>query len=163
MIGDASDIGETFAVLGEVHTGLLQHSTAVSPGTCQRILAVFQGERARTSERPIAHAVSPDRLTGVDCRLVTATGTGVRCIGSVATQVSITGGHVLQGCSAARLVRSPSGRRMPWAHYLARPGSIEVSGAADADALAGGFLADDHAAGSGSAQRHRYGDALRCS
>jgi hypothetical protein len=141
MSGATPGDGDTIAVFGEVHTGLVQHSTALPPATCQRLLTVFQGEPARVSERPIAHVVAPERLTGIDCRLVTTSGTSVRGIGTVATQVSITGGHVLQGCSIARLVRSPTGRRMPWAHYLARPGCIEVIGAADPEAVAAGFLA----------------------
>jgi hypothetical protein len=142
MFDGALGIGDTVGVLGEVHTGLLRHSTALPPRDCGRLLAVFQGEQVIVSERPIGHVSSPERLTGVDCHLNALSGNGVRGIGSVGTRTSITGGHVLQASSAASLARSPTGRRMPWTHYLAQPGCVELIGAFDPSALARGFLVE---------------------
>jgi len=98
------------------------------------------GERVRRSERPIAHAVSPDLLTGVDCRLVTSSGARVRGVGTAVSRATITGGHILQGSAYSHVVRSKADRRLPWSHYLSRPGIIEALGKMDRADLAGGFL-----------------------
>src|SRR5690606_38426369 len=91
--------GEGMLLLGEVHTGLLQHSTSLSSSQSERLLAFMRGERVRRFERPIGHVVSPELLTGVDCRLPTASGARVRAVGTVRYRTSLTGGHVLQGSS----------------------------------------------------------------
>lgn len=129
------------AALGEVHTGLVQHSAALSAAECERVLRLLQGERVHTFERPIAYAVSPPLLTGVDCPLPTSSGASPRGVGSVAARVAITGGRVLQGSAVAHLVRAPANRRLPWAHYLARPGRVEAIGKFATAALVDGFLA----------------------
>ena len=126
--------------LGEVHTGLLQNWTSVTQPLSTQVLALMLGERVRRSERPIAHAVSPDLLTGVDCRLVTSSGLRVRGVGTTVSRAAITGGHVLQGSTYAHVVRSKADRRLQWSHYLARPGVIEALGKMDRADLAGGFL-----------------------
>jgi hypothetical protein len=127
-------------IVGEIHTGLLQNSVALPLPTCGRALALVHGERVRQFERPIAHAVSPDMLTGVDCRVATASGVKVRGIGTAISRATITGGHVLQGSATARLTRGETGRRLPWSHYLAQPGRIELLGRPEADDLARGFV-----------------------
>ncbi|MEU8075717.1 SCO2521 family protein [Catellatospora citrea] len=134
-------------VIGEVHTALLQHSSAVSAATGAGLLALTAGERVRRSERPIAYAVSPPQLTGVDCDLPAAVGTGrrtrlapVRAVGTVTSRAVLTGGHVLQGSAYARVVADGERRRMPWSHYLARPGVLELIGKSGGLDVAGGHL-----------------------
>src|SRR6266487_5669239 len=53
--------------IGEVHTGLLLTSTAVSADTAAALLSVLPGSSVRTRERPVRYAWSPEVLTGVDC------------------------------------------------------------------------------------------------
>ncbi|GAA1759123.1 SCO2521 family protein [Luedemannella helvata] len=118
-------------ILGEVHTGLLQNSTAVAQDDAAAILDVVLGERVRRSERPIAYAVSPERLTGVDCRLPTGTGSRTRAVGTVASRAAITAGHVLQGSAFAVVEPGREPRRRAWSHYLARPGQLETIGKVD--------------------------------
>jgi hypothetical protein len=128
-------------LLGEVHTGLLQHSTSLPSPLCRHILGLVHGEPVRQFERPIAYAVSPDLLAGVDCHLPTSSGAKVRAIGTVIHRAALIGGHVLQGSTVARVTTGEAGRRLPWPHYLARPGAIETIGTADQDDLLPGFLA----------------------
>jgi hypothetical protein len=133
-------------ILGEVHTGLLQNSTALPAPQCEGALGLFRGETVRRSERPIAHAVSPDLLAGVDCRLATGSGARVRGVGTVVHRATITGGHVLQGSAMVRLTGSEARHRLPWSHYLARPGRVETIGGSDWADLARGFVAAPGAA-----------------
>jgi hypothetical protein len=128
-------------LLGEVHTGLLQNSTSVSHLCCAELLALILGERVRRSTRPIAHAVSPDILTGVDCQLPSNSRARVRGVGTVASHAAITGGHVLQGSTVAQIVKADADHRLPWSHYLSRPGIVEAFGRADLTDLAGGAIA----------------------
>src|SRR5260370_19185363 len=53
--------------IGEVHTGLLLTSTAVSADAAAELLAIVPGGSVRTRQRPIRYALSPEVLTGVDC------------------------------------------------------------------------------------------------
>ncbi|WP_238016674.1 SCO2521 family protein [Dactylosporangium sp. AC04546] len=131
----------TFLVLGEVHTALLQSSAALPVNACERLVRLVGGERVRRYERPIAHVCSPSVLTGVDCRLATPDGARVRAIGTVASRVAITGGHLLQASSRVGLEPSADRRRLPWSQYLARPGRAEViAKRLDAAGLARGFI-----------------------
>ena len=125
--------------VGEVHTALLQHSSAITGQFAAEILALVEGDRVRSSERPIAHTSSPELLTGVDCVLPTTGGARVRGIGTAVSRALVTGGHVVQASTFAEIRRSEHTRRMPWAHYLGRPGVIEYIGRADDKALADGF------------------------
>jgi hypothetical protein len=126
--------------LGEVHTGLLQNRASVTQRLVTQVLGLLLGERVRRSERPIVHAVSPDLLTGVDCRLATSSGARVRGIGTAVSRAAITGGHVLQGSTYAQVMKSDADRRLPWSHYLSRPGVIETLGKTDPADISGGFL-----------------------
>jgi hypothetical protein len=125
--------------LGEVHTGLLQNSTSVSQARSVQLLALVLGERVRQSTRPIAYAVSPDRLTGVDCLLATVSKARVRGVGTMVSRAAITGGHVLQGSTFTRVVKGEADRRLPWSHYMSRPGVVETMGKAQQEDLANGF------------------------
>jgi hypothetical protein len=126
--------------VGEVRTGLLQSSRSMPPDLVRRALGLIPGERVRSSQRPIAYAVSPDRLTGLDCRLATRSGARPRGVGTAVTRATVTGGRVLQGSTRTVLVRGGSDRRLPWWHYLARPGVVETTGRAGWADLADGFL-----------------------
>jgi hypothetical protein len=126
--------------LGEVHTGLLGNRASVTQGLAAQLLNLFLGERVRCSQRPMVYAVSSDLLTGVDCQLATSSGARVRGIGTAVSRAAITGGHVLQGSTYALVVKSDANRRLPWSHYLSRPGIIETLGKTDRTDLANGFL-----------------------
>lgn len=128
-------------MLGEVHTGLLQHSSSLPPDRSAHALALLLGEPVRRSARPIAYAVSPTTLTGVDCAFATASGARTRAVGTAISRAGLIGGHVLQGSTYVRVVRGEANRRLPWSHYLSRLGSVETIGRADPDDLARGFVA----------------------
>jgi len=129
---------------GEIHTGLLQNSTALPGDRVSALLDLVVDERVRRAERPIARTVSPDRLTGVNCSLPSASQRHTRGIGTVVSHVAVTGGHVVQGSARAAIVVPSSrtaGPRRPWSHYLDRPGLIEPIGKLNLTDVATGFLA----------------------
>ena len=126
--------------VGEVHTGLLQNSTALPQAHCVRILSLREGESVLRSQRPTAYAVSPDVPTGVDCWLPSISGRQVRGIGTVQSRAIITGGRVVQASSSADIRRSTTNQRLPWSHYLSHPRHIEAIGKMDWTDLACGFF-----------------------
>ena len=86
------------------------------------------------------YAWSPEVLTGVDC-LASVTGQGeVRLVGTPATRLSLTDGHIVQAGTHATLRHESTGRRRPWGHYLAQPGVLEVLGTVPSEKLVTGFL-----------------------
>jgi hypothetical protein len=115
-------------VLGEVRTSLLPVSVALPPEAGERLLALTSGAQVLRSERPVPCVTSPERLTGVDCLIATGSGPGARVAGTVSARAVLVGGQVLQSSARTVLVRGASGRRMPWSHYLERPGTVEVLG-----------------------------------
>lgn len=60
--------------------------------------------------------------------------------GTILARASVTGGIVLQACARAHLTRAAVERRLPWSHYTAQPGVIEVTGRSSGHDLAAGFL-----------------------
>lgn len=126
--------------IGEVQTCLLLTSTAVSADTAAELLAIVPGGSVRTRQRPVRYAWSPEVLTGVDCLAPLADRREVRVVGTPATRLSLTDGHIIQAGTHATLRYEPTGRRRPWAHYLAQPGVLEVLGTASEENLATGFL-----------------------
>jgi hypothetical protein len=126
--------------IGEVHTGLLLTSTAVSTGTAEALLGVLPGGSVGSRQRPVRHAWSPETLTGVDCLAPVASRREVRLVGTPVTRVYLTDGHIVQAGTHATLRNEPAGRRRPWAHYLADPGVLEVLGTAPGESLSTGFL-----------------------
>jgi hypothetical protein len=126
--------------IGEVHTGLLMTSAAVSADTAAELLAIVPGRTVRTRQRPIRYAWSPELLTGVDCSALLAERREVRVVGTPATRLSLTDGRIIQAGTHATLRHDYAGRRRPWAHYLAQPGVLEVLGKASEESLATGFL-----------------------
>jgi hypothetical protein len=71
-------------LVGEVHTGLLRNSSALTAGEAAALLGLKPGFRVRYGERPARFAVSPDLLTGVDCELA-STKAKPRGIGTVSS------------------------------------------------------------------------------
>jgi hypothetical protein len=126
--------------VGEVHTGLLLTSTAVSDDTAAELLAIVPGRSVRTRQRPIRYAWSPDVLTGVDCSAPLAGHREARVVGTLATRLSLTDGRIIQARTHASFGDDPVGRRRPWAHYLMQPGVLEVLGKVSEEGLAAGFL-----------------------
>jgi hypothetical protein len=126
--------------IGEVHTGLLLTSAAVSAETAATLLAILPGGSVRSRQRPVRCAWSPEVLTGVDCLAPNASQREVRVVGTPTTRVWLTDGRIVQAATHATLTHDPAGRRHPWAHYLARPGVLEVLGTESDDNLATGFL-----------------------
>jgi len=139
MIEGAS-LADALLTLGEVHTGLLQHSSAVSAEVATRLLDTMPGVRVFRSDRPISFVRSQPSLTGVDCLLPDARGRRVRCIGTVWSRTAITGGRVVQTSSYVTVAAERGDQRRPWAYYLARPGRLEPLTAPDGDQLAKDFL-----------------------
>jgi hypothetical protein len=129
--------------LGEIHTGILQNSVPISADVARSVLSTLPHQSVRTWERPIRHAASPEVLTGLDHRLPSRTGTQVRGIGTVATELSVTAGRLLQAATRAMIVRSAAGRRVNWSHYLARPAVVEAIGRLMPPDVVEGFLRDE--------------------
>lgn len=127
-------------LMGEVHTGLLHHSSAITPVRAARLLDVVLGERVRRSDRPISYLLSPSQLTGVDCLLPAVAGAKIRGVGTVVSRAAITGGHVVQGSAFTQVRRSPQARRQAWSYYLAQPGVVETLSKTNGRQLADGFL-----------------------
>jgi hypothetical protein len=139
----ASSLGNCQTVqltIGEVHTGLLLTSTAVPADTATALLSVLPGSSVRTRERPVRYAWSPEVLTGVDCLAPVAGQREVRLVGTPATRLSLTDGHIVQAGTHASFRHESTGRRRSWAHYLAQPGVLEVLGTVSQEKLVTGFL-----------------------
>jgi hypothetical protein len=131
----------TVAVVGEVHTALLQTSTALSPEMAAELLRLLPGEPDRFRNRPVRIAWSPDLLTGVDCAApLPPTARSGRLVGTLRSTVSVTQGQLLQVATSTLVRRSVLDRRRPWSHYLAEPGTVELLGSVPGDAVAAGFL-----------------------
>lgn len=127
-------------ILGEVYTGLVRNSTAVPHEAAAQLLALVVGEQVRQTRRPMPAAVSPTQLTGIDCQVTGRSGAGTRVVGTVESRAVLTGGRVLQGSAFVRLTPGRNGHRLPWSHYLARPGLAETLGRYRTEDLAAGFL-----------------------
>jgi hypothetical protein len=126
--------------IGEVHTGLLLTSAAVSVDTAAELLAIVPGRSVRTRQRPIGYVWSPEVLTGVDCSAPLIGRRQVRVVGTPTTQLSLIDRRIIQARTHATFRQDPVGRRRPWAHYLTQPGVLEVLGKASEESLAAGFL-----------------------
>ncbi|MFE9623231.1 SCO2521 family protein [Streptomyces sp. NPDC006527] len=125
---------------GEVRTCLLPTRDAVDEQVAERLLRLRADERVRLSRRPNRYAVSPDVLTGVDCRLPTAGGAKVRAVGTVTARAALVEGRVLQATAHFSLPAAGPDRRRPWGYYLVRPGVLVPVGRVSPRAVAEGFL-----------------------
>lgn len=129
-----------FAMVGEIRTVRLTNARALPPQTVAELLDLVPGAPVRVRERPLRRALSPDLLHGVDCPLITRSGARVNSVGTLAARAVVTGGRVLQG--SARAVLDIGGeRRLPWSHYMARPGVVELNGRAAPSDVAARFPA----------------------
>lgn len=129
--------------LGEIRTCLLHNSTALSRPSVVQLLGLVPGDRVRSVDRPVSHAISPNVTMGIDCRLATASGAKVRGIGTVGSRVVITGGTVIQSSTLTHVRRATGTQRLDWSHYADRAHAIDAIGSADFTDLSTGFLADD--------------------
>lgn len=139
-----SPMDTTHAALacGEVRTCLLPSFQPLDTRAAAHFLQLRADERVLVSERPQVYALSPDTLTGVDCRLPAAHGTKVRAVGTVVARAALTEGRVLQATAYFRAPAAGPDRRQPWGHYLVRPGVLEPFGKLPEQALAQGILRD---------------------
>src|SRR6266568_939455 len=99
----ASEHGDPLLVLGEIHTRLLLHGSALDVTNVERLLRTSPGQPVRLVRHPIEHAVSPDQLNGVDCPLATINNRKLRGIGTVLTHAVVHGGRILQGSARVAL------------------------------------------------------------
>ncbi|MYS93776.1 MULTISPECIES: SCO2521 family protein [Streptomyces] len=134
--------GTTEAVLacGEVRTCLLPSFQPLDIRAAAHLLRLRPDERVRTSERPNLYALSPDTLTGVDCRLPTSNGAKLRAVGTIAARAALTEGRVLQTTAHFRAPAAGPDQRQPWGHYLVRPGVVEPLGRMPERSVAQGTL-----------------------
>ncbi|MGV9555066.1 SCO2521 family protein [Streptomyces sp. NPDC003522] len=131
---------EPVLACGEVRTCLLPTREAVDERAAGELLRLRADERVRLSRRPNRHAVSPDVLTGVDCRLPTAGGARVRAVGTVTARAALVEGRVLQAAAHFSVPADGPDRRQPWGYYLVRPGVLVPVGKLSAPTVAEGFL-----------------------
>ncbi|MFB9448676.1 hypothetical protein Dvina_05640 [Dactylosporangium vinaceum] len=127
-------------LIGEIHTGLVQHSTALSLPEMVQLLQLREGAHVATSVRPTSYAASAEIPDGVDCMLPSAAHRRVRAVGTMLSRASIIGGRVIQASAAASVETSAAGRRLAWPHYIARAGRLEVIGKWDPADMVDGFL-----------------------
>ncbi|MFD9002195.1 SCO2521 family protein [Streptomyces sp. NPDC059582] len=132
---------------GEVRTCLLPCRDAVSAAVAERLLRLRADEQVSTSKHPNLYVVSPEVLTGVDCRLPTANKAKVRAVGTVAARASLTDGRVLQASAYFSAPAAGPDRRRPWGYYLVRPGVLVPVGTLSATAVGDGFLMQDQTGG----------------
>jgi hypothetical protein len=144
---------ESRVLVGEVRTGLLAHSRALTEPEATVVVTLRPGSQVRVSARPVPHCVSPDLTLGVHCPVPSASGARRDGLGTVLSRASVTSGRLVQASTHVRIVLGgarPAGRRRPWAHHLAHPGMIEVGGRLSADDVADGFLLTGTGDGPGS-------------
>lgn len=127
-------------MVGEIRTGLVMNRVALPVRAVAELLSIVAGERVHSYERPLRRSVSPDLLHGVDCRLMTDPGARLRGIGTLRTRGRVVGGRVVQSSTRA-VLDVGSGRRLPWAHYVQRPGVVEVNGRGTPAGLAMRYVA----------------------
>ena len=135
-----ADHGPQAILCGEVRTSVLRTSAALTARTAVQLLNLRPDEHVLLSERPNLRVVSPQLLTGVDCRLPAVNGSRARAVGTVAARAVLTEGRVLQASAFARLDPGGGDHRKPWGHYLLRPGVVEPLGRHQAHEVVEGFL-----------------------
>lgn len=117
---------DALVLLGEIRTNLLPTVDALSAAEISSLLPQFPGQRIAIRERPLARAMSPSRVVGVDCELPNPRGAECRAIGTVASHAVVIGGRLAQSSSCVKVVRAEVKTRRPWSHYLTRAGTIEL-------------------------------------
>lgn len=125
---------------GEVRTCLLPSVQALDARAAAQLLRLRADDHVRVSERPSMYALSPEVLTGVDCRLPASNGTKVRGVGTVAARAALTEGRLLQSTAYFSLPAVGPDTRRPWGQYLVRPGLVEPFGKLPQQATVQGML-----------------------
>jgi hypothetical protein len=125
---------------GEVRTCLLPSFQALDGRAAAQLLKLRADEPVRVSLRPTMYALSPEVLTGVDCRLPTSNGSKVRAVGTVVARAALTEGRLLQSTAYFSVPAAGPDIRRPWGQYLVRPGLVEPFGKLPQQATAEGVL-----------------------
>lgn len=125
---------------GEVRTCLLPSFQALDGRAAAQLLRLRADEHVLVSERPNPYVLSPEVLTGVDCRLPTSNGAKVRAVGTVAARAVLTEGRLLQVTAYFGAPAAGPDLRRPWGQYLVRPGLVEPFGRLPEQAAAEGLL-----------------------
>ncbi|MGN9758928.1 SCO2521 family protein [Streptomyces sp. SD31] len=125
---------------GEVRTCLLPSFQALDGRAAAQLLRLRADEPVRVSLRPTMYALSPEVLTGVDCRLPTSNGSKVRAVGTVVARAALTEGRLLQSTAYFSVPAAGPDIRRPWGQYLVRPGLVEPFGKLPQQATAEGVL-----------------------
>jgi hypothetical protein len=127
---------------GEVRTCLIQNLGTLSAPASVALMQLTPGSPVSKVDRPVRRVVSPEQVTGVDCRLQVAREGRGRGIGTVLSHAVVTNGRILQGTAHVSLGRASSTERREWRHYLRRQGVVEVLGSPDFHNVLDGYLAD---------------------
>lgn len=127
---------------GEVRTCLLQNLGTLSPSASVALLQLTPGSPVSKVDRPVRRIVSPEQVTGIDCRLQVAREGRGRAIGTVLSHAVLTNGRILQGTAHVVLTPASSTERREWRHYLRRQGVVEVMGSPRPDNVIDGYLTD---------------------
>jgi len=134
--------GQPWSGLGEVRTCLIQNLGTLSAAASVALMQLTPGSPVSKVDRPVRRVVSPEQLTGVDCRLQVAREGRGRAIGTVSSHAVVTNGRILQGTAHVALTGATSRERREWRHYLRYQGVAEVLGAANPHNVIDGYLAD---------------------
>ena len=129
-------------VFGEIRTCLIQSLGTLSSTASVALMQLTPGSPVSKVERPVRRVVSPEQVTGVDCRLHVAREGRGRAIGTVLSHAVVTNGRILQGSAHVALTAATSKERREWRHYLRREGVVEVIGSPEPHNVIDGFLAD---------------------
>jgi len=127
---------------GEVRTCLIQNLGTLSSSASVALMQLTPGSPVSKVDRPVRRVVSPEQVTGVDCRLQVAREGRGRAIGTVLSHAVVTNGRILQGTAHVALTEATSKERREWRHYLRHQGVVEVLGAPNPHNVIDGYLAD---------------------
>jgi len=127
---------------GEVRTCLVQNLHTLTSSASEELMQLVPGSPVSKVERPVRRVVSPEQVTGVDCRLHVAREGRGRAIGTVLSHAVVINGRVLQGSAHVALTSATAKERREWRHYLRRQGIVEVLGSPNPNNVLDGYLAD---------------------
>ncbi|WP_041540432.1 SCO2521 family protein [Catenulispora acidiphila] len=141
-LAQPEDATRPFLALGEIRTCLIQNRGTLSQPTSVALMQLTPGSPVSKVDRPVRRVVSPEQVTGVDCRLQIAREGRGRAIGTVLSHAVVTNGRILQGTAHAALTKATSDERREWQHYLRRRGALEVLGSPKPQNVIDGYLTD---------------------
>ena len=133
---------EPTLAFGETRTCLIQNRSTLTPSASVALMQLTPGSPVSKVDRPVRRVVSPEQVTGVDCRLNVAREGRGRAIGTVLSHAVVTNGRILQGTAHVALAPASSTERREWRHYLRRQGIVEVLGSPKPHNVLDGYLAD---------------------